>query len=727
MAGLKEILSWFEKNKYPTQEQFKESWTSFWHKSEKMPMEQVVGLQNELSDKALKSDLNAVETELKDKASKEELANVVAGLVPMGSVANLAELETKVKRNNDAYYVEDQLSPEGNAYIYRWDAGLNLWVNTKQVVFKDVITQGLGDSSNKAMSQKAVTRELTELESDIKGIVGGPQFLNVLETPSQRVIGSYIRITGEIISGYPTRMYHVYDVSEGDRITVSVHQDGVPTYIASGGAIVSYFNGDVFVVMKLRGDNTKQDFDYADTIPSGVNKVYITGSSGEGSYIKLYKNYTSSLVELDKKINNLESDVERRYVKNVEHEKVLDKANAVLNTNLFIGATDPTVWTKSYDSSFFPMKRGQQITIKSNADHGAIYAFVTKLPSYDGEAVLYMDGETGRRTDIPIGQEKTMESSSDGFLYVFMRSGYVPEYVKTIDYLSSDSVYKEIDELKDKASIIGKFDGKALVKSSENILGLGASFMRGNPSGTGSNNSWLHTMAASLGCGVVNDALGGTNICYHANRLYDGTILGTAKAPILDVPAVLIMHSHNKDVYSLDEVYQSYSAEDYERNGIVPFATTTGSEQDDVIYAMAFDYVIKKIISLYNACKTSVEYASAVQAYMGIYVPKPCQIVLATHWHDAREVYNNSVRKLATKWGLPLIRFDDKIGFTKDIVNPSTQSQSSLEYVGNVGGASPIESINDVVYGWHPMCGSADVYIQRKMAAIAKESFEVVE
>lgn len=82
------------------------------------------------------------------KADRTELANVVAGLVPMGSVANLAELETKPKRNNDAYYVEDQLSPEGNAYIYRWDAGLNLWVNTKQVVFKDVITQGVYDVSS---------------------------------------------------------------------------------------------------------------------------------------------------------------------------------------------------------------------------------------------------------------------------------------------------------------------------------------------------------------------------------------------------------------------------------------------------------------------------------------------------------------------------------------------------------------------------------------------------
>lgn len=157
MASLKEILSWFEKNKYPTQEQFKESWTSFWHKSEKMPMEQVVGLQDELSDKALKSDLNAVETELKDKASKEELANVVAGLVPMGSVANLAELETKPKRNNDSYYVEDQLSPEGDAYIYRWDADMKVWVNTKQVVFKDVAKSGGSNKTIQEIDQEKVS------------------------------------------------------------------------------------------------------------------------------------------------------------------------------------------------------------------------------------------------------------------------------------------------------------------------------------------------------------------------------------------------------------------------------------------------------------------------------------------------------------------------------------------------------------------------------------------
>jgi hypothetical protein len=78
------------------------------------------------------------------------------------------------------------------------------------------------------------------------------------------------------------------------------------------------------------------------------------------------------------------------------------------------------------------------------------------------------------------------------------------------------------------------------------------------------------------------------------------------------------------------------------------------------------------------------------------------------------------------KWALPLVRFDDKIGFTKDRLNPSTGVQASIEYVGNVGGAAPLETIDGVVYGWHPMCGSADVYIQQKMASIAKNSFELI-
>lgn len=38
MASLATIISWFKTGLYPTEEQFKETWLSFWHKSEKIPV-----------------------------------------------------------------------------------------------------------------------------------------------------------------------------------------------------------------------------------------------------------------------------------------------------------------------------------------------------------------------------------------------------------------------------------------------------------------------------------------------------------------------------------------------------------------------------------------------------------------------------------------------------------------------------------------------------------------
>lgn len=49
MANLKEIIGWFSIGKTPTAEQFRQSWSSFWHKSEKLPIEQIMGLAEEIA------------------------------------------------------------------------------------------------------------------------------------------------------------------------------------------------------------------------------------------------------------------------------------------------------------------------------------------------------------------------------------------------------------------------------------------------------------------------------------------------------------------------------------------------------------------------------------------------------------------------------------------------------------------------------------------------------
>jgi len=43
MATLKEIFSWFETGDYPTQQQFQDTFSSFFHKSEKIPGTQIEG------------------------------------------------------------------------------------------------------------------------------------------------------------------------------------------------------------------------------------------------------------------------------------------------------------------------------------------------------------------------------------------------------------------------------------------------------------------------------------------------------------------------------------------------------------------------------------------------------------------------------------------------------------------------------------------------------------
>lgn len=264
------------------------------------------------------------------------------------------------------------------------------------------------------------------------------------------------------------------------------------------------------------------------------------------------------------------------------------------------------------------------------------------------------------------------------------------------------------------------YDGVAVVSNGNSILGFGASFMRGNATGAGSNNSWLHILADSLGCTAINDALGGSNIMYHANRLFNSQIYTDSQVDNID--AIVIMHAHDKDVFTLPSEFVNYSVEDYESN-VLPFATTTGAAENDVVYAKAFDYVIKKIFSINFSHKYDTLYMDSMAQYVGTNYFKPTQILLVTHWHDQREVYNKSVRKLASKWGFPLIQLDKKIGFTKNNNNPAFKNQPSLEFVGNIGGASPVEKISGVAYGWHPMCGNNEVFIQRKIAAICKQSF----
>ncbi|WP_308502002.1 DUF5040 domain-containing protein [uncultured Alistipes sp.] len=209
-----------------------------------------------------------------------------------------------------------------------------------------------------------------------------------------------------------------------------------------------------------------------------------------------------------------------------------------------------------------------------------------------------------------------------------------------------------------------------------------------------SQNGWFEIACRELGARPLNRAIGGESIADTANRMADGTLWSAEELDAMD--AFVIMQVHNRDVFNpggLKERYTDYA---------VPF--------DRSNYAAAFDYVIKRYITACYELKDN-----PASKYYGTPAGKPAVIVLCTDWHDGRVLYNDSVRRLAAKWGLPLVEFDRWIGFSRNTPHPVTGTQTSLLH------AQDTQTIEGVTYGWHPQRGE-DKYIQQRMAAIFVET-----
>ena len=221
------------------------------------------------------------------------------------------------------------------------------------------------------------------------------------------------------------------------------------------------------------------------------------------------------------------------------------------------------------------------------------------------------------------------------------------------------------------------------VPSKYTILLTGASF-------ASPENGWFELGCEKLDAICLNRAVDAEAIANTANRMAEGKLYSSEEFENID--ALVIMQVHEKDVFDESMLKNQYT--DYP----IPF--------DRSNYAAAYDYVIKRYITeCYNL------QFDKKSKYYGNKMGKPVIIVLCTHWHDGRTFYNSTVRKLAGKWGLPLIKFDKNIGFSKHTLHPASGTQPSLIY------SQDSEVIDGITYGWHPQRGK-DKYIQQKMASI---------
>lgn len=203
-------------------------------------------------------------------------------------------------------------------------------------------------------------------------------------------------------------------------------------------------------------------------------------------------------------------------------------------------------------------------------------------------------------------------------------------------------------------------------------------------------NRWFEVGCDILNVNALNRAKGSEAIAHTANRIIDGTLYSTEELENID--ALVIMQVHERDVFDESQLKEDYN--DYE--------TPLVKEN----YAAAFDYVIKR----YYADCYNLKF-NENSKYYNSRGGKPVVIVLCTDWHDARVIYNSTVRMLAEKWGLPLVEFDKYIGFSKDVRHPITKEPISRLY------SKDTQEIGGVTYGWHPDRGD-DQYIQQRMGAI---------
>ena len=187
-------------------------------------------------------------------------------------------------------------------------------------------------------------------------------------------------------------------------------------------------------------------------------------------------------------------------------------------------------------------------------------------------------------------------------------------------------------------------------------------------------NGWFELGCRKLDATPINRAVSGESIASTANKMEKGTLY--SREELEDIDALVIMHVHDRDVYDESQLKENYT--DYK----TPF--------DYRDYAQAYDYVIKRYMTECYELRND-----STSKYFNTSTGKPAVIVLCTHWNDARVTYNEAVRKLAAKWGLPLVEFDKYIGFSKNEVHPVTKQQISLIYSGGDS-----QTVDGVKYGY---------------------------
>ena len=576
--------------------------------------------------------------------------------------------------------------------------GTSHWNDLQKYDFDVQIEQGTGTKEDAVMSQKAVTDAITALNPNLfKGILYA-----YLTDGKYRLYTKYdskntaenMEFTSNYVGGEPGSVWRVKG--------------------GAGGILISNYG-----TLSLITPRNMYLFEYSDSDGNKLESSSEDYKNGNGYWRKVTQ------------CENLTTDERTKW-----NKVVTDLAAEIQNRKDAIADLDP----KLFDGTIYiDTNNSANILYKDYNDNDA--SFSNKLGyQTNGKVFKVTNKNSFSGIGISIGGKILVLSAKRNLYFTYDDNKYIFDkeynYVTATDISTWNkavtdlaTVKGDITDLKNNPSSASTVEYATSVFSYTNgfVFADGASFLADK------NEVWLSTAMRELGLNHKSVAVGGQSIKDTAYRLCKGTEYKDEELEKMDV--FLIDHVHNQDVFTLS---RERSIEEYEEIIRNLNIDAYGKVSDySISYAEAFDYVIKKhMANCYNLKD------NADSKWHGVKSGKPVQMLLCTHWHDARTTYNESVRKLCAKWGIALCEMDINIGFAKTGTHPvavynGEPAQISLFYAqdGSKGyGLGALEDsdidkqVTPYIYGLHQYLGEENHnYLTHKMASILMRCFTIIK
>lgn len=373
------------------------------------------------------------------------------------SSARWAEINPILLEGEVGYEIDTKLRKIGD--------GVNRW-NDLEYLRAEGISQETGNSQNITMSQDAITRELSELGSEvgaseiILGYKTYPMFYRLIKD-------KYVALTG-IINGTAEKYFYTTPIYIPKGYTIYVKG------VCQGVSVISTCDADGGNIIPKVKNNTSEE-------------VTLNYAMEEDGYIVICTNYASPYIitAIDEKpqiIERIESNEVKLHSFEQSLEKVEDKLNNYLLSDIEVSKIEGYYLTSSSISpekgmcytELIPVTKGEVFHFKSNPN-GSIAVCV--LYADEGRnSVLY--SKIGVGSDVA---KFIFEATEDGYvsfsgktdsLYVYKESGILDAHSKQLDNHTKqlEDNAKTISENTDKIVLNELFLGYKSLPISYNIV-----------------------------------------------------------------------------------------------------------------------------------------------------------------------------------------------------------------------------------------------------------------